>query len=351
MKSRAGLVAGVLLGAVLGVAVGLTWGVQSESTWAMWALPISLAAAFGVLMGAVGQVAQWVRAAAGSAKRLEYAQARSADDAKALRRKLDDVAVKVTRTERDLHRRTDTLTQQITRLTDQLARQREEIAGLRSATRQSVDDQMALVEAHSQLQRLVPLDQAMPRPGTWAASEDLLLWLVSHVLSQQPRLIVDLGSGQSSVWMAAALRRSGAPGRVVAIDHDPEYAAATRALAAHHGVSRWLEVRVAPLIDVVVAGRPCRWYDPEVFTDLRDIDLVSVDGPPGQGVTQARWPALPFLDSRLSARATVVMDDMIRTDEQDIVDDWLATYPQWQVQRLDFEKGAAVLTCGEANQI
>jgi len=71
---------------------------------------------------------------------------------------------------------------------------------------------------------------------------------------------------------------------------------------------------------------------------------MCVDGPPGQGTAQARWPALPALRDRLSGDSTVVLDDMIRRDEQEILEDWLLLYPGLAVERLDFEKGAAVLS-------
>jgi hypothetical protein len=211
-------------------------------------------------------------------------------------------------------------------------------------TRRYFDDQVALLEAYVQLQRIIDLPRPMPRAGTWAASEDLLLWLVDEVLHNQPRLIVDLGSGQSSVWMAAALRHARIPGRVVAIDHDESYAEATRQLGRAQGVTQWLEVRHAPLVPVTVDGRIGQWYDPVVFDDLDDIALLSVDGPPGAGSEQARWPALPVLRDRLAPGARVILDDLIRRDEQEIVTDWQQRFDGVSVVELDFEKGAAVFT-------
>jgi hypothetical protein len=39
----------------------------------------------------------------------------------------------------------------------------------------------------------------------------------------------------------------------------------------------------------------------------------------------------------------VVLDDMIRHDEQEILNDWTARFPGFTVERLDFEKGAAIM--------
>jgi len=38
-----------------------------------------------------------------------------------------------------------------------------------------------------------------------------------------------------------------------------------------------------------------------------------------------------------------VLDDMIRRDEQEILDDWVGRFPGFTVERLDFEKGAAIM--------
>ena len=336
MRSRLGLVSGLVAGGLLGAVIGLGVSVETSRP------PMVIAAALlgALVLGALGQIAQWVRAAAGSTRRLEYAHARAVDAQGQHRRRLDEVHNRLGRTDRDLTKRIDTVTEQVTRLSEHVSHQPAEIG---RQTRQIVDDQVALLQAHSQLQRLVSMNQVMPRPGTWAASEDLLLYLVGHVLREQPALIVDLGSGQSSVWMAAALRQSGSNGRVVAIDHDLNYAEQTRELAAAHGLSRWLDVRVAPLQETQIEGQTYTWYDRSLMTDLHNIGLLSVDGPPGQGGKNARWPALPLLQAQMATDGVVVMDDMVRNDEQAIVADWLTRFPQWQVTNLHFEKGAAAL--------
>jgi len=143
--------------------------------------------------------------------------------------------------------------------------------------------------------------------------------------------------------MAAAMRTAGYDGRVIGVDHDESFAEGTRALARRQGVDGWLTVIRAPLQEQAIGGRTVRWYDLEALAGLEGIDLLCVDGPPGQGAAQARWPALPALHGRLSPSAVVVLDDMIRRDEQEILEEWTTLYPGFEVERLDFEKGAAVM--------
>ncbi len=136
------------------------------------------------------------------------------------------------------------------------------------------------VEALANLSAILPTSDVLPATRGWAASPDLLLVLVDELIAQRPSLIVECGSGASTLWLALALRRFGIDGRVVALDHDPVFAVKTREFLARHGVSDIAEVRDAPLEDVSLAGGTYSWYARHAWKDLTGIDLLFVDGPP-----------------------------------------------------------------------
>jgi predicted O-methyltransferase YrrM len=300
-----------------------------------------IAAAIGLVLGLVlGQVLMWLRSSVGRVARTDH----RVEAMRTIAEKRHEILFKATREARErgaaAEREAKRAADQSTRLREEVTRQERE---LRLSIMDQIDDQVVLLEDYIQLMRLVPMSLPMPRPGTWAASEDLLLWLAGYVLEHRPRVVVDLGSGQSSVWMAAAMRTAGYDGRVIGVDHDETFAEGTRELARRQSVADWLTVIHAPLREQVIGGRAVRWYDLDALADLEGIDLLCIDGPPGQGTTQARWPALPALHDRLSTRAVVVLDDMIRRDEQEILDDWMGLFPEFGVERLDFEKGAAIM--------
>jgi len=339
VRSRLWLILGLLVGLILG----------AVSAWAAgggFITVIGVSAFAGFVGSALGQIAQWARDAAGATRRLEIRLEHSIDVALLESRRMrEEMTRRQQALEKSVARSIDGARREIEKSADARAKlQRESLGAARGDILRGLDDQAALMESYQQLQRLVPLSAPMPRAGTWAASEDLLLWLVGIILTQQPALVVDLGSGQSSVWMAAAMREAGIRGRVIAIDHDAHFGAQTGELARLQGVQQWLEVRHAPLVDVTVAGRTSSWYDPRLFDDLHGIELVSVDGPPGQGTVQARWPALPILRDRLAPGARIVLDDMIRQDEKDIAEDWSTRYPEFSREELPFEKGSVVFT-------
>ncbi len=208
-----------------------------------------------------------------------------------------------------------------------------------------------LLESFMQLQAVAPVDRPMPLPGGWAASEDLLLWLVQRVMAKRPQLILDVGSGQSTVWMAAALRSLGGDGRIVALDHDERFGAATMDLVRSQGLERWVEVRHAPLVTQQVGGREVRWYQPDMVSDLHNIGLVSVDGPPAATGPLARWPALPLVAQRLLPGAELILDDLVRSDEREVAGLWHESFPEWEVEHLDhFEKRAVVFRAPDGDR-
>jgi predicted O-methyltransferase YrrM len=184
-------------------------------------------------------------------------------------------------------------------------------------------DQTSEVEALLQLFQDFQPRAPMPLSGHWALNATGLLELMFLLNTKHPKVVLELGSGTSTVWMAYAMERIG--GRIVSVDHDRAYANRTRWLLNAHGLDGVAEVREAPLSSVNVDGEEFQWYDMAAFEEVGDIDFLMVDGPPGGLGQDARYPALRILESRLSPVATVVLDDAYRADEQHIIARWLET--------------------------
>jgi predicted O-methyltransferase YrrM len=202
------------------------------------------------------------------------------------------------------------------------------------------------VEAIQNLSAMLPTSDVLPPTRGWAASPDLLLVLVDQLIARRPALVVECGSGASTLWLALALRRFGIGGRIVALDHDPVYAAITRDFLARHGVSDVAEVRDAPLEELRLAGGTYSWYTRRAWKDLTGIDLLFVDGPPAATGAKARYPALPLLREALNPAATVVLDDLVVPDMQETLRLWLDAYPEFGSELLPLEKQAALLRQG-----
>ena len=241
--------------------------------------------------------------------------------------------------------------QELTRLIGQTsAGKPPSAAEKRRAVKVRADERRELisnVSAAVTLHTLFDLRAPVPPPDKWAAMPDLQLHLVQLVLERRPSLVVECGSGTSSVWLGYAAARAGGC-RVVALEHHERFAAATRAMVSAHGLGDVVDVRLAPLEVQDVNGVSAPWYAPSAWADLDGIDMLLVDGPPAGTARQARYPALPLLASRLGATPLVVMDDANRPDEKAIVRRWSDedTYPgkrTWTVRRLPTARGTLLL--------
>ena len=214
---------------------------------------------------------------------------------------------------------------------------------VRAAIEKEIRQTFRQLEALQNLSAVLPAADLLPATRGWAASPDLLAVLVDLVITQRPALVVECGSGASTVWLALAMRRFAISGQVIALDHDPAYGAATRGLLARHQLGGLAEVRDAPLEPFQLNGEPCAWYARAAWADLAGIDLLFVDGPPAATGHQARYPALPLLSAALSPAATIVVDDLIVPDMQKVLRLWLDAYPDFGSEILPLEKQAAVL--------
>lgn len=205
------------------------------------------------------------------------------------------------------------------------------------------------LESLSWLQRhLAPRTQLPPLRG-WASSPDVLLRLHQHITATTPKVIVEFGSGASTLVIADALSQNG-EGKLFSFDHSDYYADQTQSQLQQNRLQAWVEFRIGALelweaehLNPKDAKKPSRWYPKSLLQGIDNIDLLWVDGPPGNTCLYSRYPALPALSIQLSEGAEVWMDDTVRQEEKDICEDWAQKYG-FEVQYYSLEKGLGRLT-------
>jgi hypothetical protein len=207
----------------------------------------------------------------------------------------------------------------------------------------------AQLESLSWLQRRLAIKGQLPPLRGWTASPDVLLRLHTHIMATRPRVVVEFGSGASTLVIADALRQNGT-GKLISMEHSGHYGALTLETLEAEQLQGWVDLRVGDLepwegehLNSESAEKPSRWYTKSLLDDIEQVDLLWVDGPPGATCLFSRYPALPALADKLSPHAEVWLDDTIRQEEQDICERWtkdggfvLSYYP--------LEKGLGRLT-------
>ncbi|MGF1662045.1 MAG: class I SAM-dependent methyltransferase [Kineosporiaceae bacterium] len=158
----------------------------------------------------------------------------------------------------------------------------------------------------------LPWTEASIRPAA-------LVRVCNDVVIRRRRTVVEFGSGISTLVLSRLL--AGAGGRLVTIEHDERWLAVVDGLVRAAGTGRSVHLHHAALVD--------GWYDRTVVAGaLADapgpVDLLLVDGPPAwrPGTELARWPAAEVVAPHLAGDATVVLDDVHRPGEQEIVRHW-----------------------------
>jgi len=190
-------------------------------------------------------------------------------------------------------------------------------------------------EAMQQLLSLLKFSAPVPPTRSWAASPDLLLTLAQLVRTHNPKLVVELGSGVSTLVVAKAGAK-----KVISIDNSAEFAGKTREVLKEHKV-RGVDIRVAEL-KAHISG--VDWYDTNVIKDLKRIDLLIVDGPPGSKNPQARMPARAEFIAKLSPKAIIVIDDVNRDGERKLAEAFAKALPNHILTIYPHEKGTAVIS-------
>lgn len=183
-----------------------------------------------------------------------------------------------------------------------------------------------------------------PLPGFrgYAISPDAVNEIAFLIKKNRPNLILELGSGLSTILIANMLKNIG-NGKLISIEHDKKYLEKTRDYLKIHGLNDFVELIYAPLEEIDLNGKKFIWYSLENLKNIKDVDLLIVDGPPGNVCEMARFPAMPVLYDRLSKNALVVLDDMVRKDEQEMLKRWVEMYQNIEYELVDTEKGLAIL--------
>ncbi len=166
--------------------------------------------------------------------------------------------------------------------------------------------------------RYLPWSQAAMRPSALVA-------VLNDIIINSRTHIVECGGGISSFYIARILKERG--GHLYTIEHDPEWATVLNKALEAEQLHDYASVVVAPLTKTKLSLNGAPWYNEEKLNHLtteRQIDLLIVDGPPAytRELRHARYPALPFFKDSLANNYAVVLDDINRQGEQEILQKW-----------------------------
>lgn len=195
------------------------------------------------------------------------------------------------------------------------------------------------IEALLSLHALIPIRHPLPPMRLWAIAPDFATLIAATIWQYKPRMVVELGSGVSTVIVSYGLEKLGR-GTVTSFEHLDEFVGMSRRMLVQHQLESYATIIYAPLSSL---GMQSPWYDQEQMKSLGSIDLLIVDGPPETTGRLARYPAIPVLYDQLADGALILVDDYMRSDEHEMVNRWLTEFGLEVVDAVANEKGAAIL--------
>lgn len=169
----------------------------------------------------------------------------------------------------------------------------------------------------------------------WALSPDAMALILADLQEYREPVVVEFGSGQSTVILAAALRHRG--GKLVTVDHDLCYAQAVKRQVGACGLEEHVQFVNAPiaLIDMDLSIRS---YDLSAMPRL-EADCVLVDGPPYTNGQMTRLIPLRWAASHLKRGGLIFLDDTNRAAEQACLNQVQKEFPLLSLEHLRAEKG------------
>lgn len=175
---------------------------------------------------------------------------------------------------------------------------------------------------------LEDLIRRMPTGG-WSIGPDTARVLATLFDAVRPRLVLEFGSGSSTVLFAALCARMDEGARVVSLDETETFATRTRGMLNALGLSQRATIVVAPVVRRTIGDWTGRMYRPSEAAmrhalDGRRADLVFVDGPANwlgkRG--DCRFGTLPAARAWANDGAVFAADDALRPRDLEIVRRW-----------------------------
>ena len=209
--------------------------------------------------------------------------------------------------------------------------------------KQKIKESYRQLEIYTTLVNALNIEKPLPGSNSldgFAANPDLLFLIYDTIKKYKPNVIVEAGSGISTLISAYSLKKI-SQGQIISLDHDKHFSSIITSEIDKHSLNDYAQVLHAPLISY--PKNKFQWYDIIGLDKIDTIDLLTIDGPPVNSSNNARYPALPLLFEKLHKGSIIIIDDANRKYERKIFEMWKNEFNNIEFNYIENSKGACII--------
>lgn len=144
---------------------------------------------------------------------------------------------------------------------------------------------------------------------TFATTSDGVLLVSDVVRRHRPKVVVQLGTGLSTIWLAMLARAFKT--RVVSASHCEKALMSTKQMIEDWGIDESVDLRSVPQMEVGNETSESGSLNPSVLDDLVQIDMLVVHASRQEPALDNLIAALPRLKDQLMPNAPVILDGFL----------------------------------------
>jgi len=201
------------------------------------------------------------------------------------------------------------------------------------------------------LQKLTALSNSYIPWTSSSVRPSAIVKILNDILINNRKNIIEFGAGVSTLYIAKILKENG--GHLQTVEHDSEWIEIVKEMLRKNGTDDMVSFVHAPMNKCRLSLDGLAWYDEGALNSIMgdvQFDLVFIDGPLAytKELRLSRYPALPFLMNlnKVKENVTIILDDINRSGEQEIIDLWEINFGFKFVKLFD-EAGVAISQNGK----
>lgn len=178
---------------------------------------------------------------------------------------------------------------------------------------------------------------------SWSLSPAQVHHICNDIVINKRKNIIEFGAGYSTICIAQLLKINKIEAVFFSIEDNLDWINDLKNILESLELIEYVTFIHAPLKNIekeYLYKNQEKWYDTnaifEATENLKNIDLLIVDGPFGGSTPFARHSAFPFFKNRLSENFAIFLDDTNRSGEKEIVAAWNSKFSFYQVEKEDY---------------